>query len=140
MIIARIQYYLDGRLFEWTFSGGAFWLGMSTLVWPESITTGAFTQLVSVMSPGVVVAYALAVSIAGFAALLTNGRSLVWGPIVRSVCATGRAYLWSQMAYALFLVGMTRPTPSIGLGFWAVFAVAELYVAFRAMVDVKRNI
>ena len=140
MIIARIQYYLDGRLFEWAFSGGAFWLGISTLMWPESITTGAFTQLVAVMSPGVVAAYALAVSVAGFAALMTNGRSLVLGPIVRSFCATGRAYLWSQMAYALFLVGLTRPTPSIGLGFWAIFAVAELYVAFRAMVDVKRNI
>lgn len=137
-MIRRIQYMLDGRLYEWAFSLGTLWLAVVILFWPTSITSGAFRRLTEVMEPETVAAYALAVSLAGMAALLTNGRSFLVGPTVRSICATMRAYLWGQFAYALFLLGANQDSPSIGFGFWVIFSFSELYVAYRAMVDVRR--
>lgn len=136
----RIHYFLYGRLFEWTFSLGTLWLAVETLIWPDSIRDGAFKRLTDLMDASTVSAYAFAVAFAGMVALSTNGLSFVWGPMVRSICAIGRAYLWAQMGYALFLLGQNQPTPSIGFGFWAIFASSELYVAYRAMADVQRTL
>lgn len=96
-----------------------------------------FHRLLDYMSIDTIIAYSFVVSTAGMGALVTNGYSKIVGPIIRSVCATGRAFLWSQFGYALHLSNGQdlRPTTT---GFWVLFTLAELYVAYRAMADVQR--
>lgn len=134
---------LDGKLFEWAFNGGTFWLAVETFMRPESLTNGPFHRLTDFMHPVVVVIFSAIISIIGISALIYNGRSLIVGPMIRSVCAIGRAFLWSQFAYALYLldpVNGNATQPSAGFEFWVVFTCAELYVAYRAMADVQRAV
>jgi hypothetical protein len=133
-MLARVRYLLDGRLFEWSFTVATLWFAVEILRHPESIANGAFVRLTDVMEPETLSAYSMVVGLCGAAALLTNGYSTVGGPIVRGICAIGRAYLWSQISFALYV----HSDPSAGWGFWAVFACAELYGAYRAMNDVQR--
>lgn len=135
---SRLKYLLDGRLFEWTFSAGTLWLAVDVFRFPDSLAMGAFHRVTDFMDPYTLVAYSFIISVIGMIALAANGRSRVTGPIVRSICAVGRAFIWSQFAYALHLLGTTQPSPSAGLGFWVLFTCAELYVAYRAMDDVQR--
>jgi hypothetical protein len=136
-LLARIKYLLDGRLYEWTFSGVTLWLAVEVFQEPSVISGGMFHRLLDYMSVDTIIAYSFVISTAGMGALVTNGYSKIVGPIIRSVCATGRAFLWSQFGYALHLSGGQdmRPTTT---GFWVLFTLAELYVAYRAMADVQR--
>ena len=131
---------LDGRLFEWTFSLGTLWLAVELFIWPSSLAEGAFHHLADFMDPFTVSAYAFIVSFIGIGALIANGRSLITGPMIRSVCAIARAFLWSQFGYALYLDSTYCNRPSAGLGFWVLFTCAELYTAYRAMTDVQGNL
>jgi hypothetical protein len=133
--VTTIRHYLDGRLFEWTFSVGSVWLAVVVWTWPETVVDGAFRHMTDFMTAQTLVLYALATGAVGSVALATNGVSMIWGPAVRAVCATARSFMWGEFAYALWLLAQDQPAPSLGLGFWVLFTLAELYVAHRAMTD-----
>lgn len=130
-----IRHYLDGRLFEWTFSVGSVWLAVVVFVWPETVAVGAFRQFTVIMSVESLSIFAVIVGGVGCVALATNGVSLVTGPLVRGACAVLRSFLWGQFAYALWLYSVAQSAPSLGLGFWVLFTTSELYVAYRAVMD-----
>lgn len=136
-MLARIKYLLDGRLYEWTFSAAVLWLAVEVFQEPAIIREGMFHRLLDYMSVDTVIAYSFVISTVGMGALATNGYSKIMGPIVRSICATGRAFLWSQFGYALHLL-TGHDTRATTTGFWVLFTLAELYVAYRAMSDVQR--
>lgn len=136
-MLARIKYLLDGRLYEWTFSAAVLWLAVEVFQDPAIIREGMFHRLLDYMSVDTVIAYSFVISTVGMGALATNGYSKIMGPIVRSICATGRAFLWSQFGYALHLL-TGHDTRATTTGFWVLFTLAELYVAYRAMSDVQR--
>jgi hypothetical protein len=136
-------------------SVATLWLAIELFRWPNSLANGAFHRLADFMDPLTVSAYSFIVSLISIGALIANGRSKTTGPMIRSVCAILRAFLWSQFAYALYLLDPVSgppspppsicfisyaPTPSVGLGFWVMFTIAELYVAYRAMGDVQRSL
>lgn len=135
-----ITYYLDGRLFEWTFSLCSLWLAVAIFIWPDIIVISAFRSLTELMESSRIAVLSLVVGIVGMIALSTNGRSFVVGPVVRSICAIVRAFLWAQFAYALYLWGLEHVAPSLVLGFWTLFAMSEIYLAYRAMIDVRRRV
>ncbi len=132
-----ITYYLDGRLFEWVLSVSTVVSSVLVFVWPRSVQTGAFQSLSKIMSPTNTGVYLLVVGVFGTCALAMNGSSLVIGPFIRSVCAVLRALMWTQFMYSLFILGMSRDAPSLITPFWFFAACGELYVAYRAMIDVR---
>jgi hypothetical protein len=104
---------------------------------PSLIADGMFHRLLDYMSVSTLIACSFVISTVGMGALATNGYSKIIGPIIRSVCATGRAFLWSQFGYALHLL-TGHDVRATTTGFWILFTLAELYVAYRAMADVQR--
>lgn len=139
-MLRRVTYLLDGRLFEWSLNAATLWLAYVAIRWPNSITIGAFKHLTDFIDGDRLAILALILGVSGQIALIMNGRSFIVGPVVRSTCAVGRAFIWSQMGYSLYLLGLQQEAPSIGFGFWVIFTLSELYVAYRAMIDVQRAI
>lgn len=138
-MLQRITHYIDGRLYEWSFATALLGLAVEILMWPETMSRSAFKWLVAdyIRSDllGIIV---LSLGLIRVAALAANGASLVVGPVLRSVCAVISATLWGQFASALIKLSSVQVTPSPGVSFWVVFTLAELYVAYRAMLDFRR--
>lgn len=139
-MLRRITYLLDGRLWEWTICLGLMGLAVEIFLWPTTMTVGAFKGVSKVMSAEGVGVYSFVVGSCAIVALFFNGKSFVLGPLVRSICAIARSVLWVQFAFALWTLSLEQEAPSAGLPFWAAFTISELYVAYRAALDVRRNI
>ena len=133
----RISYYLDGRLFEWVMSLSMVMLAIEVLVWPETLRASEFQWLTQVMSPDFVGAILLAAGWFRCLALLANGSSLVIGPRVRAIGAIIGAVMWVQFATALVKLSIEQHFPSPGIPFWYMFTLAELRIAYRAVLDVR---
>lgn len=133
----RISYYLDGRLFEWVMSISMVILAIEIFVWPETLNASAFQWVTKVMSRDFV---GIVVFIAGWfrcLALIANGSSLVIGPRVRAIAAIAGAVIWVQFGTALVKLSVEQHFPSPGIPFWYMFTVAELRIAYRAVLDVR---
>lgn len=130
-----LRHLLDGRLFEWTNSVGSVWLAVAIWFWPETVQIGAFRHMTDVMTPDTLSLYGLVVGFVGSVALASNGVSLVVSPLVRAACAVARAFLCGHLAYSLWLLGQSQSASSLGLGYWILFTLSELYVAHRATMD-----
>lgn len=137
----RVTYLLDGRLFEWTFAIASLGLAVEILVWPDTVQASAFRWSTLAWGHSVLMGIVfLVVSVSRLVALAFNGRSEFVGPLTRSIMAGVSAVMWAQFALALFLLGMAQGLPSPGLPFWVMFSLAEIYTAYRAMIDVRRTL
>ena len=133
----RITYYLDGRLYEWTFSVCSLWLGLSMLVFP-SIANGSIVKvLVDLVGWPMVAIIFILVGLASIAALIINGSSHEIGPRVRSICAILRSILWAQFVLSMIYVSKLQGFPSPMVIFFSVFTASEFYVIYRAVLDVR---
>lgn len=138
-MLRRITSMLDGRLYEWTFAFATLGLAFEIFVWPSAIHDSAFHLLDDVMGTTFLGTATFISGVARMVALAFNGRSWVVGPFVRAGCACISACLWAQFAYALILLADTHAgIPSPGIPFWISFTGAEIYVGYRAMIDVRR--
>ncbi len=133
----RIPYYLDGRLFEWTFSVCSAVLGASMLIFPRMAHGSIVKVLIDIVGWPLAAVVFLLVGVASIAALIVNGNSLSIGPRVRSLCAIARAVLWGQFTLSMLHVSVVQGFPSPMVFFFSVFTVAELYVVYRAVLDVR---
>ena len=116
-------------------------LSVEIFLWPDMMVKSAFRWLISeYIKTDSLAVLCLVVGTIRTVALAANGRSFVIGPCARSICALISALLWMQFSYALYQLGQHQGYPSPGLPFWSTFTVAEFYVAYRAMIDVKRNL
>ena len=139
MVLRRITSMLDGRLYEWTFAFATLGLAFEIFVWPDTIRASAFHLLDEVMGTTTVGIITFWCGVARMVALAFNGRSWVIGPYVRAACACISATVWAQFAYALIiLTDQHAGIPSPGIPFWIAFTGAEIYVGYRAMIDVRR--
>lgn len=133
----HIAYYTDGRLFEWVMSVSMVLLGLEILLWPETLQASAFqwfTMLVNAEFCGVLMLLS-----GGFRclALIANGSSMVIGPRVRAAGALCGAVIWVQFGTALVKLSVDQHFPSPGIPFWYMFTIAELRIAYRAVLDVR---
>lgn len=132
-----IAHYVEGRLFEWVMSIPIVILGFMLLAWPKITTAPAF-HLFAWALPSEAIALSLIVSgFACIAALLANGSSLEIGPRVRSWSALLRGVLWLQFAISTLQASLEQGFPFTVQPFWFTFAVAEIWVAYRAVLDVR---
>jgi hypothetical protein len=126
---------LDGRLYEWAIATPTLALAVELTLWPEMLRGAAF-QWVSDY-PNVFVATVLVVSFMRMIALAINGKSPVVGPVTRSLCAFASAIMWAQFSYSLYLNDIPRGYPAFGTSYWVSFCMAEIYVSYRAIMDVR---
>lgn len=133
-----IRKKLDDRLYEWAFAVPSVALSLQIAVWPEMTKISAFQLVDDVVGHRTLTQLVFVVGCARLFALAINGYSDIIGPITRSVCAFMSALLWAQFSYALLVSGIERGMPSPELGFWISFTLAEIFVSYRAMMDVRR--
>jgi hypothetical protein len=77
--------------------------------------------------------------VACIVALLVNGASMVIGPRVRAWAAVARAILWLQFGISTLQAGIEQGYPYTVQPFWFTFALAEVWVAYRAVLDVRSS-
>lgn len=128
----RITYYLDGRLFEWVMSISMVFLAIEIFIWPE-------TWAVQVINPEFVGVTLFIAGSVRYMALIANGSSLALGPRARAVGAVIGASIWVQFGTALLKLSMDQHFASPGIPFWYMFTVAELRIAYRAVLDVRTS-
>lgn len=134
-----IQYYLDGRLFEWTFSVCCLIFGIGLLVFPTMSRGSIIRLLYDIVGWPLVGVIFFVVGVASVAALIVNGRSMSIGPRVRACCAIWRAGLWSEFALSMAHVSVVEGHLSPMVIFFSVFTASEFYVVYRAVLDVRDN-
>lgn len=133
----RIPYYLDGRLFEWTFSIASFIFGIGLLAMPGMARGSIIRLLVNIVGWPAVGIIFLLVGSASVTALTVNGHSWAIGPRVRSVCAILRSVLWGEFALSMARVSYEEGHLSPMVIFFSIFTLSELYVVYRAVLDVR---
>ena len=134
-----IQYYLDGRLFEWTFSSCCFLFGVGLLTFPTMSRGSIIRLLFDIVGWPAVGVIFLLVGVSSVAALIVNGRSMSIGPRVRACCAIWRAALWSEFSMSMIHVSLAEGHLSPMVIFFSVFTASEFYVVYRAVLDVRDN-
>jgi len=135
-MIRRIEYFLEGRLFEWMMSVSMIGLAFEIYLFPRTIEFSAFQDIHDVMSSEFIGLFLGVVGLIRVMSLLLNGhhiKNFKLGPFLRSLMAVFCALMWTQFALALFQISVTRGIPSPGLPFWTTFVFGELYVAYKAV-------
>lgn len=130
-----MRQHLEGRLFEWVMATAMVLLAVQCSIWPGTIDASAFYWITTAMPAWFISGFLFLFGVARFAALIANGRSTIYGPRVRSLCAIAGAVLWAQFDLALIAAYTVKGPPSPGIPFWFTFTLAELYSAYRAASD-----
>lgn len=139
MVKRPVTYYLDGRLYEWTMAASMILFSIMVLTWPTMLRESAFQWLVAYLPNSVLAFVFLITGLLRVGALLANGGSLWIGPWIRSASGTISAVLWSQFTVSLVQLSILQGHPSPGLPFWLMFTFADLYVSYRAVLDVRTS-
>jgi hypothetical protein len=134
--MALLDYYLEGRRFEWIMTVAMLWLAVAMAVSPRMLRASEFQFVTLVMSPLFVASMLFAIGWMRMLGLLLNGyiiRGCRLGPVIRSASAIGGAVMWVQFALALVQLSISQGFMSPGVPFWSIFVLGELDVAYRAV-------
>ncbi len=136
-MITRMQYYVANRELEWVDSLSFSALGICVLVWPQVVTAPAFRFFAYVVPHSLIGVLLLACGMTCIVSLLVNGRSAVLGPRIRAWTALIRASLLLQFWLSTVQSSVEQGFPYTVTPFWLGFALGELWVAYRAVLDVR---
>ncbi|MBR0687363.1 hypothetical protein JQ594_15635 [Bradyrhizobium manausense] len=134
--MALLDYYLEGRRFEWIITIAMLWLAIAMGISPKILQASAFQWITLVMSPLFIAACLFAIGWVRLIGLLLNGHMVAGyrvGPLIRSACAIGGAVMWVQFDLALLQHSLQQGFMSPGIPFWSLFVLGELDVAYRAV-------
>jgi hypothetical protein len=137
-----LRYYVDGRLFEWVITLSMLWLAGEMFVSPQLLHSSAFQWVLQVMTPAFINLFLFLIGWTRLIGLLLNGhqiRGRRLGPIIRSVTAVSCAVMWVQFDLALIETSVRQGFLSVGVPFWSMFTIGELYVAYRAVAGNGRT-
>lgn len=124
------------RLFEWIMSIAMLSVAFTVILYPTSIEDSSFHFLsLAGFTPPVVIGFYGTVGAARITALLINGRSIVYGPMLRFVGSVSGILIWSEMAVALLLRAPIVGSLSIGFGIYMTLSFGEVLSAYRAAAD-----
>jgi hypothetical protein len=144
MPFPRIIYYLDTRLHEWLLSGSLTSIGLAMMIWPRMAEGSIFDVVERVLrsifggNANTVLALLLfTIGGLGMAALIANGGSLWIGPRIRSVAACARSILWASVVISMERVSEQQGFPSPMVFFFSLFTAGEVYISYRAVLDVR---
>ena len=135
----RLRYYIEGRLLEWTNSVAFGALGICVLVWPKTATNPAFQLFAWVLPTAIIGLVLIACGFSCIAALVANGSSKVFGPRVRAWTALLRSMLLFQFGLSTLQSSVAQGFPFTVVPFWFLMALAEIWVVYRAVLDVRSD-
>jgi hypothetical protein len=133
----RLRYYVENRLFEWAMSIPIVILAMMLFIWPQITAAPAFRLFAWALPAYLIGVSFLICGVTSIVALLVNGASMVIGPRVRAWAAVARALLMLQFGISTLQAGIEQGYPYTVQPYWFTFALAELWVAYRAVLDVR---
>lgn len=132
-----ITYYLDGRLYEWTMGSAMVVFGIAVLFFPR-MAQGSILQILSAIFSswgiGLIFLFDGALRIT---ALIANGKSLQIGPRIRAWTAAVASILWTTFTLSMVRVSLEQGFPSPMVFYWGFFTTAEVYISYRAVLDVR---
>jgi hypothetical protein len=137
IIVRPITYYLDGRLYEWAMGLIMISLGLAMTIWPAMCRGSILQVLLAIMPEAVAGLLFLVLGILRLFALIANGSSCVIGPRLRTTVATVASMIWTTFTLSMSEVSIKQGFPSPMVFFFSVFTLAELYVSYRAALDVR---
>jgi hypothetical protein len=138
--LRRFNYYVEGRVFEWTMAVSMLVGGIEIVAWPELVSFGLTPWMVTIVPQIYVGLFMMAVGWLRVSGLMLNGQTImdvIVGPYVRAVCAILSSSLWVQFAFTLIVISYETSKISVGIPFWTMFTFSELYVAYRAAKNVR---
>jgi hypothetical protein len=137
-----VMLYLNGKLFEWSFSWCLIILGTNILLSPTMLQGSVLRVIVKVVSTLsidlVVVPLAfLMIGTLSIAALIANGGSMRLGPWIRAICALLRGVVWLTFSLSMLDVSIKQGFQSPMESFFPIFAATEGFIIYRAVLDVR---
>jgi hypothetical protein len=135
-VTKNINYYVEGRVFEWVMGLSMAIVGLEIIVWPNAIDASAFRELNLVISERILTFLLLLIGWSRCSALMLNGQRLMGvklGPYIRAACSIASAMIWMQFAIALAELSIFQGQPSPGIPFWTLFTAGELYAAYTTL-------
>ena len=131
-----LNYYVEGRVFEWVMGLSTFFAGMEYWFWPEVIKDSSFHYLTSYIPHELLLFILIVLGWSRCSALMLNGQTMFgvrMGSYIRAACGVISGVLWAQISVALLLLSFDRGLPSPGLPFWVMFSFGEVYAAYTTV-------
>lgn len=126
------------RLFEWTMIGCMLGMAVHLTIWPDAIVWSSFRLILNYVAEGWMPVFFYAIGFLRVGALMVNGRWPEYGPKLRGASAAAAAFIWGEMAVALFEHSIDHQIPpSPGIPIYVALALAELFVTYKAAADVR---
>lgn len=108
------------------------------MIWPETISTGSFRYLIEIgVTPEFFATSCLLIGSLRTCALIFNGQGLPWSAVARAICATFGSVVFAHLAWMLLYLKNDTGEVSLGVGTYALLALAECYSCMRAGTDVN---
>lgn len=135
--VEMIVRHFERRLFELCTSMAMFGEGLLLTLSPQSIRSSAFQHLPD--RPDIFMLLFLTVGILRIVALGLNGHWMPYGAYTRAFGAGVGAFMWAQLAAALWVFG-TKDGNVLppGLPVFVALAQFEVISIYRALIGVKR--
>lgn len=134
-----IVYFLDTRLYEWAFGIAMILVGGAMLIFPRMAHGSIMSILAAGLNSYAIGTIFLALGLLRLAALIANGRSMQIGPRIRSFVAVLTSALWTTFTLSMARVSFEQGFPSPMVFFWGPFTLAEVYISYRAVLDVRTD-
>ena len=138
-MVGVVERRYSNRLFEWISTSMMLGIAGTLYLSPHSISASAFKLLLNVLSQSVIADLFFIFGLTRIVALVANGSTPIYGPIMRALCAIGGAIMWFQLSIALFLASIGQDHVSPGVTFYFCMCVGEIISCYRAAVDGSRH-
>jgi len=138
--LGRFNPYVEGRVFEWIMAISIFVGGIEVVGWPRLVTFGLTPWMVTIIPQHYVGFFMISVGWLRMSGLVLSGQKILEvevGPYVRAVCAVLSGSLWVQFAFTLIVVSYVEGKLSVGIPFWIMFTVGELFVAYTVAKNAR---
>lgn len=112
-------------------------LGTAMLIYPKMAHGSILQVLLRLVSETQAAFIFFVVGYLGVGALIANGASLKVGPRIRSLVAVARSILWAQFTLSMADVSISQGFPSPMVFFFSLFTTAEIFISYRAVLDVR---
>ncbi len=119
MTLKTINFYVEGRAFEWCMGISMMAAAIEGTIWPRAVE-----------GSGLLTAY------------VPNGQTMFksrLGPYVRAICGVLSAIIWAQFVISLVAQWVDHGYPSPGIPFWFMFTIGELYTAYTTIKNRNRH-
>ncbi len=140
MTLKTINFYVEGRAFEWCMGISMMAAAIEGTIWPRAVEGSGL--LTAYVPPSALIMALLLLGWSRCAGLMLNGQTMFksrLGPYVRAICGVLSAIIWAQFVISLVAQWVDHGYPSPGIPFWFMFTIGELYTAYTTIKNRNRH-